>query len=96
MALLASANALSMALNCTIIKSIAYNCCQRAENYVYDSPILQDMVSGVSQPWVEYPTSPIYSPYNASILDEDYFQCVSYDSASFSGYGDAYPYKMWH
>lgn len=53
----------------------------------------------VASPWtnfVEYPTDPIYNPYPAQTLPEDYFPCVIYNKDKFDGNGDAYLYKMWH
>ena len=46
--------------------------------------------------WIELDFSPIYSPYNNTILDEDYYPFVIYDSLSFSGNGASFKYKMWH
>ena len=46
--------------------------------------------------WIESSLSPIYNPYNASVLDEDYFPYVLYDSKKFSGHGGSFHYKMYH
>ena len=46
--------------------------------------------------WTESPADPIYNPFPATPLPEDYFPIIVYDGQKFSGHGDAYFYKMWH
>jgi hypothetical protein len=46
--------------------------------------------------WIENPADPIYNPFPATTLPEDYFPIVVYDGSKFSAHGDAYFYKMWH
>ena len=50
----------------------------------------------VAATWIENPANPIYNPFPATALPEDYFPIVLYDGNKFSGHGDAYFYKMWH
>jgi hypothetical protein len=50
----------------------------------------------VAANWTESPADPIYNPFPATALPEDYFPIVLYDGNRFSGHGDAYFYKMWH
>ena len=45
--------------------------------------------------WTEYPSDPIYAPYPAASLPDDYFPCVIFNQNKFAGNGAAHFYKMW-
>jgi hypothetical protein len=47
--------------------------------------------------WVKHPGNPIFHKNDGIPWrnDRTYTPCAVYDAASFSGNGDAYPYKMW-
>lgn len=46
--------------------------------------------------WVEAPNDPIYNPYPSASTRVNFYPYVVFDPLSFSGYGDAAKYKMWH
>jgi len=47
--------------------------------------------SGTWAAWQDGVSNPIFAPAGGA-----YYPCVLYDADSFSGHGNAYPYKMWY
>lgn len=58
--------------------------------------ILSTLLASPFTQWEEYPSDPIYTPYAAGSIPDDYVPSVLYSATKFDGNGDPFFYKMWH